>query len=755
MIRLPPADRALPGLAMALDGPTMARLLRGNLGSDTSDHVDVEACRPEYVRYKPATSCLIAYRLRVRLASDDVQEISAHVRLFAGDGARQAWARPSMQRLLERAGRRHATLPGGGAVVVPEIGGLLQVFPVDRDLPQLVRAVARPKMGRLVADLLRHESRVRVRVDTVRYRPGRKALLRYEVKDDARHTLYGKCYASDLARHQLRLAFALASAGVPVAPALGTIDPLEMVVHAAVPGRPLLELRDRAEYESSLRHVAGALGDLHQARVDGLTGVPGRYDAGLVQRSAETLAVLLPEHGAWVRELAAGIAAELGTMPEKHAVVHGDFYDDQVLVGPDGVTLLDFDEARLGHPLVDVGNFLAHVSAKLRDTLAADGARHTFRDEYLRRAGGDARSVAVFEASAMLQLAVGPFRRLEPDWPAAISRLLRLTEERLHEGRRTRSVAADAAHARPSRFVGQDAIARALAGAYSAPVQIERSELVRHKEGRRSVFRHDVRIGRNGASQASVVYAKVFASRRSESVHAASLALWSVMARADEAPRVPRPLAVLPDEHTVLHEDLPGRPIIDRLLSADVELASAVARSLHAFHASGARLARKHGLQPELAPLDERVERLAAALPNVADAATRCLDVTARLGRRRWPWRWLPIHRDFYPQHVLVDGDRIGFLDLDDAAISEPAVDVANFVAHLRLERLRRPIAGAALAASASSFLAAYRLRDPALDRTLVAFLEGTTLLRLAHIHPQFAPRLLEESERCLLNSTR
>jgi len=43
-------------------------------------------------------------------------------------------------------------------------------------------------------------------------------------------------------------------------------------------------------------------------------------------------------------------------------MAHNDFYDDQLLLLPDGrVALVDFEEAGPGDPLLDVGNFLAHL----------------------------------------------------------------------------------------------------------------------------------------------------------------------------------------------------------------------------------------------------------------------------------------------------------------------------------------------------------------------------------------------------------
>lgn len=43
-------------------------------------------------------------------------------------------------------------------------------------------------------------------------------------------------------------------------------------------------------------------------------------------------------------------------------LVHNDFYDDQMIVLPDGrISLVDFEAIALGDPLLDVGNFLAHL----------------------------------------------------------------------------------------------------------------------------------------------------------------------------------------------------------------------------------------------------------------------------------------------------------------------------------------------------------------------------------------------------------
>jgi Ser/Thr protein kinase RdoA (MazF antagonist) len=98
-------------------------------------------------------------------------------------------------------------------------------------------------------------------------------------------------------------------------------------------------------------------------------------------------------------------------------------------------------------------------------------------------------------------------------------------------------------------------------------------------------------------------------------------------------------------------------------------------------------------------------------------------------------WRWQPVHRDIYHEQVLVDGDSLAVIDLDDAAMSEPAVDVANVVAHLMLLGAQQGSDVHALQPAIHAFLRRAHARDPGLEPTLVAFLVATTLVRLSGIH--------------------
>src|SRR5439155_1481562 len=72
---------------------------------------------------------------------------------------------------------------------------------------------------------------------------------------------------------------------------------------------------------------------------------------------AEWLGQVWPPLAGQARDLAGRLAALLKDLPVVDRPLHGDFYARQVLLGPQGVGLLDFDEAVRGGPALDLGLF--------------------------------------------------------------------------------------------------------------------------------------------------------------------------------------------------------------------------------------------------------------------------------------------------------------------------------------------------------------------------------------------------------------
>jgi Ser/Thr protein kinase RdoA (MazF antagonist) len=749
-IPLPPPDPALPGLQTALSGDAVAEILAQRLPDCATGRFQLESCRPQYIRYKPGTNCLVQYELGIR-HQGELMSAPAHARLFADGHAEVIWSGRTIHRLVAEA-HRLVEPRATRAVLLPELQAIVKVYPVDRKLRGLVQAASPTAIRDVVVAALPGEitSPNGLQVELVRYKAARKAVLRYRLREAEPAFVYGKVHADGRGASLLRAGRALATAGVETPWPRAYLADLNLLLLAEAPGRPLSDLRDLPPpaFDDWLAPVAAALGAVHRTGVEGVPHATPRNEAGTLLASSRHLVALRPEIADRVARLAENVAARLAEVETGDALCHGDFYDDQVLVGDAGVVLIDFDRARLGNALLDVGSFLAHLTA-----CGAESSREPFLDAYPAARPEARRSALLFEAAALLRRAVEPFRRLDPDWPAELERLVELSAGRLEEYRRgPRRSSTEVDPGLPLLELVQDpaVVGRELERQLgTSPIEVTRATVVRHKPGRRCLLRYELVTG-NGAPQPERLYGKTYASTRGPRIYAQLQVLAAARACGPDV-AIPEPVAYVEPLRLLLQREVPGEPIRSRLLSGDKPLAACIAEALHELHGSSVELERRHDLHDELAPLAERVERLGAAGPSLADQARRCLELVRRGSRSRWPWRWRPIHRDLYHGQVLAGEHGISILDFDDAAMSEPAVDVANFLGHLRLLALEENEATEEVARVAAAFSARYRELDTDLDPALLRFLEGATLLRLAEIHLQRSGELL--SDRLLTHS--
>lgn len=99
-----------------------------------------------------------------------------------------------------------------------------------------------------------------------------------------------------------------------------------------------------------------------------------------------------------------------------------------------------------------------------------------------------------------------------------------------------------------------------------------------------------------------------------------------------------------------------------------------------------------------------------------------------------------PIHRDFYYSQLLFHNGELTLIDFDLFALGDPAIDVANFIAHLHFLGMDRLDSFYALAEEAELFLQEYGRYHPIDDsfRERLAFYKAATFFRLLNV---VAPR--------------
>ena len=411
VVRLAARDAGLPGLEAVLDGDRFAELVDRRLPG-----LGIRGAEPRYVRYKPATACVVAHRLR--LADRDAD---AYVLLQRPE---------SLAKLVKHVARANAPGElGPGAVLLPPLTAALYPHPNDRRvraLPLLADPVRRRRL--LQRALPERPELWDAELSVLRRKPERRVVATLGARNE--EVAVVKAHAADFTAAN-RAAKLLGGADEPRMPLrLGRSRTLNVVISEWLPGRPLGEA---IAGEPEAAGVAGAaLAALHRRPADGLHAVGAFDEAHRLSATARLVGRLLPERRVSVARLARQIAMRL---PVDGAPVlrHGDFSPDQVVVDAGRAGLLDLDEAVLGDPVADLGSFCAAlardaVCGPLDDDRAA-AATDAFLAAYAHDAGAvDEGALRTWTAAAILRLAPEPFRHGDPRWPDRIDALVARAE---------------------------------------------------------------------------------------------------------------------------------------------------------------------------------------------------------------------------------------------------------------------------------------------------------------------------------------
>jgi streptomycin 6-kinase len=204
---------------------------------------------------------------------------------------------------------------------------------------------------------------------------------------------------------------------------------------------------------------------------------------------------------------------------------------------------------------------------------------------------------------------------------------------------------------------------------------------------------------------------------------------------------VPEPLGCIPPLAMWLQRRVPGRALSELLFRPEATwLMVRTAQALDKLHGCSLTPPRRHTPADEMATLEAALTQVAAERPQwkaaLGEVVTACRALLASVGSGADA----PLHRDFYPDQVLVDGDRLTLVDFDLFAAGDPALDVGNFVAHIEEQALRSG-APASLDHLIRTFVGAYLAFCGAdLSERIEAY-ATLTLARHIYISTRFAER--------------
>lgn len=253
------------------------------------------------------------------------------------------------------------------------------------------------------------------------------------------------------------------------------------------------------------------------------------------------------------------------------------------------------------------------------------------------------------------------------------------------------------------------------------------SRLLSHRPGRRAV------VWRGGPDGAH--FAKAVRPSRSAHVIETHRLAFSLPERAFEVASI---VTASHEQGLLVTAAIHGTCLHD--MSTDdrglfLEAYRSVGEALRSLHATAPMGLAIHDAEAEASMLATRMECAGVFAEHLhASLDTPAIGVLDAL--RAPSSRLTLVHRDLYDKQVIVRGEeRVGLLDFDTLAAGEPAIDLANMLAHLELRVLQGTLAPELAHLAANEFLAGYG-RDVAAGESprIAAYLDASRL-RLAILY--------------------
>ena len=280
-------------------------------------------------------------------------------------------------------------------------------------------------------------------------------------------------------------------------------------------------------------------------------------------------------------------------------------------------------------------------------------------------------------------------------------------------------------------------------------IQLRAIRVARYKPGRRCLLEFDVEPGGPCAPQGTIT---LVGKARAKGLDAAGYALQQALWRAGfdagsgDGVSVPEPIGVVPAFQMWLQRKAPGVDATRLLPEAGgAALAKRIAEAIHKVHLAGIAPRRRHTMADELRILHHRLPLVAGMHPHWAPRLERIQAACDRLGAGvaapRPPVARRGIHRDFYADHVLVDGRRLYLLDFDLYCEGDPGLDAGNFLGHVTEQSLRTLGDPSALADREEALAERFVDLAGAATRAAVRAYATLTLVRHIFLSTQFPHR--------------
>ncbi len=269
---------------------------------------------------------------------------------------------------------------GENIIYNPDLKMLVPVFPFDSKLTTLEKAFSPAYMlkffqEKLPREVTRNADILDCKIQVLGYRLEKRCTLLYELKLKTTSgkpktlRLIGKIYSEKKSKKVWEIMTKLGESqlfqqnkNVKIQSLILFSPELNALFLEYNPGKSLYHTKNSRSYLTAIRQVPKVLEQLQESHINLETKYTLTDELELVDKSHRYLRLFLPE----AREKADLILQKIEVDSEKlqnSALLpaHRDFYDKQVLVDGNKLTVIDWDTFAMADPALDFGNFAAHL----------------------------------------------------------------------------------------------------------------------------------------------------------------------------------------------------------------------------------------------------------------------------------------------------------------------------------------------------------------------------------------------------------
>jgi hypothetical protein len=226
-------------------------------------------------------------------------------------------------------------------------------------------------------------------------------------------------------------------------------------------------------------------------------------------------------------------------------------------------------------------------------------------------------------------------------------------------------------------------------------------QILSDKPGSRCIIRYELEYSSPSGHFPRAMIGKVYRNnRKAQNAFEGMFALWHSSLAESSLVTIAEPIAHLPDLKMMLQATIPAEASLEDLLKSLIKNPQAntremvfeymrkTANGLAAVHQCGAVYGEHIEISERFVDAREKAHRLAVIAPEFEEKILPLVEHLEHLAAVYPEGAVVPTHGTFNPEQVLIDGEKIGFIDFDSQCMAEPALDVGLFRAAIKDTRM-------------------------------------------------------------------